>query len=110
VRVEVVEKGSLADLGRALEIDLFRVVQEFVGNAVRHGEATVVRVRIRGGPGSVGLLLRDNGKGFETATVQGRGMGLRNMHSRVTSHGGLFRLVSSPGNGTEARIRVDINN
>jgi PAS domain S-box-containing protein len=109
VRVVVEEGRGLPGLLRALEIDLFRVAQEFVSNGVRHGEATYIVIRLGVSGDGVEMRLKDNGRGFEPAMVQGQGMGLRNMYSRVKSHGGTFELTSCPGKGTEARIRVKIN-
>ena len=107
--VQVEERGKVPPLQSALEIDLFRVIQEFINNAIRHGEATWMRVDLRGSESEVELRLRENGKGFDLAHVQGLGMGLRNMHSRIRSHEGVFVLQSRPGKGTEARIQVSVN-
>ena len=109
MRVTVETGREFPALSRALEIDLFRVVQEFMTNAVRHGEATVMRVRFGGRGNEVDIWMRENGKGFDPALLQGTGMGLRNMQSRVRSHAGNLALKSKPGKGTEARIRLMVN-
>jgi PAS domain S-box-containing protein len=109
IRLVVEEGRGFLSLSRALEIDLFRVIQEFMANAVRHGEATFMLVRLEGRGQEVEVRLKENGKGFEPALVQGSGMGLRNMHSRIRSHEGEFVLNSSLGKGTEVRIRLAVN-
>lgn len=109
IRMVVEEARGFPALSRALEIDLFRVIQEFVNNSIRHGEATYMLVRFQGDADGVEVRLKENGKGFDPALVQGAGMGLRNMYSRIRSHQGEFRLVSGPGKGTEAMIRVDFH-
>ena len=108
MRVVVEEGRGFPTLARALEVDLFRVIQEFMANGIRHGEATHLLVRLEVKGREVEVRLKENGKGFEPALVQGTGMGLRNMHARIKSHDGVFRLESSPGKGTAARISVGI--
>lgn len=108
MRVSVEVGRDFPELPRPLQIDLYRVVQEFVSNAVRHGEATYLQVRFAGRGEEVEVRLRDNGKGFDPVQVQGNGMGLRNMHSRIRSHQGVFLLESWPGKGTEVRVRLGI--
>jgi PAS domain S-box-containing protein len=109
MRVVVEEGRHFPVMEKAMEIDLFRVIQEFMANGIRHGEATYMLVRFEGKGQEVEVRLKENGKGFEPALVQGQGMGIRNMHSRIRSHEGAFLLSSSPGKGTEARIRLTVN-
>ena len=63
-------------------IHLFRIAQEAVSNAVKHGQATVVRVMLASGAGQVRLRIQDNGKGFPHELGEDRGMGVRIMHYR----------------------------
>lgn len=109
LRVSIEVGRELPELSRPLQIDLYRVIQEFVANAVRHAEATWLEVRFSGKGGVLEVRLRDNGKGFDSVAAQGVGMGLRNMHSRIRSHRGQFFLKSEPGRGTEVRVRVQGN-
>lgn len=109
MRVRVKADGGLPVLPRALQVDLFRVIQEFLSNSMRHGEATVMQVFFGGRGREVEIRLVENGRGFDPARVGGRGTGIRNMESRVLLHGGAFFLMSRPGRGTEGRIRLTIN-
>jgi PAS domain S-box-containing protein len=109
IRIAVEAGRALPDVPRALQIDLFRVVQEFIANAIRHGEATVLQVRFVGRGDELEVRMKENGKGFDMGLVHGPGRGLRNMQSRVRSHAGALVLNSKPGKGTEARIRVTVN-
>jgi len=109
MRVVIEEARCFPVMDKALEIDLFRVIQEFMANGIRHGEASFMSVRFEGKGQEAEVRLKENGKGFEPALVQGHGMGIRNMHSRIRSHEGEFLLSSSPGKGTEARIRLTVN-
>jgi len=105
----VVEYRGFPPLSRSLETDLYRVIQEFISNGIRHGEATRMVIGFSHRSGNADIRLQENGRGFDPGIVQGHGMGLRNMQSRVRSHGGVLQLVSSPGKGVKARIRLAVN-
>jgi len=109
IRISVVESQRLPPLSKPLGLDLFRVVQEFMTNSIRHGQATCLWIRLGMRDGAVQMELRDNGRGFNLAQGRGKGTGIDGMLGRVRSHGGSFELHSRPGMGTEARVRVMAN-
>ncbi len=79
----------------------YRVVQEGLTNAFRHGQATEVFVyfyRLRDG---IGLTIRDNGRGTETFTG---GFGLLGIKERVEALGGSVAIASQVGNGFTLRV------
>jgi signal transduction histidine kinase len=82
---------------------LFRVMQESVQNVVKHAQATLVTVQLRGSSKGVGLSVTDNGKGVDLheqrAHVQG--LGLSSMEERLRQLHGFFRIQSQPGSGTK---------
>jgi signal transduction histidine kinase len=78
----------------------YRVVEEALSNAYRHGAATAVDItleldRDRG----LGILVRDNGRGF-TSTRLTPGLGLGTIAARVAQVGGSWDISSAPGRGT----------
>ncbi|MBU6302859.1 MAG: response regulator [Verrucomicrobia bacterium] len=82
---------------------LFRIAQEAVNNAVRHGEATMIDIEAREAPGS-GFVLRiaDNGSGFDATEVSGSGgLGLHTMEYRARALGGTLSVRSGGNGGTE---------
>jgi signal transduction histidine kinase len=84
---------------------LIRIAREAVGNAVRHGGATQVRLRLTGQP--MVLTVHDDGTGFDPALpVSPQSFGLQSMRERAESLGGQFLLESTPGQGTTVRVRV----
>lgn len=91
-----------------VQLVLYRVTQEAVRNAVRHAEASRVSVRLReDGDGWLELAIADDGRGFDPERVAGGDRyGLVGMRERVGAVGGEIELESSPGRGTEIRVRV----
>ncbi|GAB2842581.1 PAS domain-containing sensor histidine kinase [Ferruginibacter profundus] len=92
----------------SLAIDLYRVVQEFIHNAVKHGKARRIKIQFSHNKNALTLVLQDNGKGFNTRNVY-EGMGLKNVQSRVRSHDGKLKLTSITGKGTRYVITIPLN-
>jgi len=92
-------------LSPALEHAVLRVTQEALANAVRHGDADLITVRLRAGDGHVVLEVSDDGRGFDVAAREAgtAGLGLRAMRDRVAEHGGQLSIDSVPGAGTQVR-------
>ena len=100
---------------REVEINLFRLFQEFLNNIIKHANATQIKVIISRHPNCVDFRLEDNGKGFDPKTVldyknPGRGMGLVTMEERVHMLGGVLKLQSEPGQGTRIHFAVPVAN
>lgn len=100
-------------LDKTLEINIFRVVQEFINNSIKHGKAKHVQIQMGYQPKrkQIELTLKDNGKGFNIAAVGPHaGMGLKNVKSRVDFHSGKLTIKSNPGKGTSYEITIPIKN
>jgi signal transduction histidine kinase len=96
------------DLQRVDE-HLLRIGQEAMTNAVRHGGAATLSAELRYSEDAVSLVVRDDGKGFDTsvATVaDGVHWGLRTMRERAEQVGGALRLTSAEGQGTVVEVTV----
>jgi signal transduction histidine kinase len=89
-------------LNKNMEIGIFRIVQEFINNAQKHGKATGVDISLKTMAGNqIKIILQDDGTGFEiTKSGSFQGMGLKNVQSRVSSYNGEIVITSSPGKGT----------
>jgi PAS domain S-box-containing protein len=111
----VLKLDSGADnLEKRMEVDVFRVIQEFIHNAIRHGHARSVSIEINRlcqvpDDDQLRITLTDDGTGF-AVTADGRqgGMGLRNVQSRIESYDGEFSLQSNPGRGTRYVIQIPL--
>jgi PAS domain S-box-containing protein len=101
--------GPEGRLPSALELVLFRIVQEALNNVGKHAQARTVWLELDlEVAGTVTLTVRDDGVGFDPAllerAVRHGHLGLRQMHERVAGLQGTFLLQSEVGKGTEIRV------
>jgi signal transduction histidine kinase len=89
-----------ATLPNDLTLCMFRVVQEGLQNAIRHGSARSISIHLKGCPSTLSLTIVDDGIGFDMQRVWGKGLGLVSMTERLESIGGRLAIHSSPGAGT----------
>jgi signal transduction histidine kinase len=94
-----------ASLSQDVMMCVYRVAQESLNNAIKHGHAKEVSVRLRGAPDGLTMTVDDNGMGFDVRTVP-RGLGLISMSERVEQLGGTLQIRSEPGGGTRLEVRI----
>lgn len=96
IAVELIADEAPPELGTEVPSQIYRIVQEALNNALRHGRATEIRIRLRPRGSRLWLAVRDNGEGFERRGRPGDGgLGLRSMRIRAESLGGRLRVTSS---------------
>ncbi|PSB64386.1 hypothetical protein C7B79_09890 [Chroococcidiopsis cubana CCALA 043] len=92
-----------------VEVNLLRIGQEAITNALRHADAPNIRLNLLFEPEAVHLQIRDDGRGFQPQIqLTNGGFGLIGMQERSSQLGGQLRLVSSIGQGTEIVVTVPI--
>ena len=89
------------------QIDAFRIVQEAVGNAARHSRAALVWIEAEVRDGEVGILIGDDGIGFDRSTTPA-GLGLAGMKERAASLLARFDVRSQPGSGTTVELLIPL--
>jgi two-component system sensor histidine kinase DegS len=105
--VNVTVTGNEKRLETYLEVMLFRAIQELLGNAARHSQATQVKVLLDIGEDRVRVSVEDNGKGFDPDSAQqGASLGLKLIRERAEMQGGNLELDSAIGRG--ARISFGV--
>ena len=105
IEVQVTVHGAQRRLPPALEIALFRIVQEAINNIANHAGARHVNLALEFRQASVQVIVQDDGHGFDPTTVfdsgdGGRGFGLLGMQERAELAEGTFQIDSQPGYGT----------
>jgi two-component system sensor histidine kinase UhpB len=98
--------GDPATLDDDTQTAVYRVAQEALSNAGRHGRAHAVELLLTTAGPAVQLQVRDDGRGFDPITARREGLGLDGMAERARLVGGELDLRSSPGSGTEITLRV----
>lgn len=100
--------GLEGDLPPGTEAEVYRIVEEALTNVRRHAEATEVRLELRAGK-SLGLLVRDDGRGFDPDAVPEQRYGLMGMRERAELLDGHLRIRSVPGRGTVVALRAPLD-
>jgi len=105
--VNVTITGNERRLEPYLEVMLFRALQELLGNAVRHGQATQVKVMLDMGDDRIRVSVDDNGRGFDPEVIQqGNSLGVKLIRERAEMLGGNFDVDSSVGQGARISFAV----
>jgi len=90
----------------AIATHLFRLAQEAVSNAIKHGKAGRIDIQFRADPRRVHLKVSDNGRGFRKNALKSKGMGLRIMKSRAGMMDGTLTIEPNPAGGTSVICSV----
>ena len=96
-------------LSRLIEHHLLRITQEAVANSVKHAQSAQIALCLEECNAGLRLTVRDDGCGFDPATVVGPReghFGFMGMRERVNRLGGRFEIITAPGEGTEIRVEI----
>nr|WP_062339404.1 sensor histidine kinase [Herbidospora sakaeratensis] len=104
--VEVTAEGELTGLPAAVEVAVYRITQEALTNVRRHAGATRVRVELRREPGTLRLVIADDGAGL--APDRRPGVGLLSMRERAAELGGFCGVTGRPGEGTTVVVELPL--
>jgi signal transduction histidine kinase len=105
-RCEFREAGEVTIHDSVAATHLYRIAQEAITNALKHGRAGLITVRLAGEPGHVRLTVSDDGVGIRTTPARGSGMGLRIMAHRAAVMGGTFEVRAGARGGTTVECRM----
>jgi signal transduction histidine kinase len=90
--------AQIRDNGRA--VHLFRIAQEALSNAIKHGHAKGVVIALEASVGTLSLRVSDDGVGFDPTISERKGMGLNIMHYRARMIAGTLEIQSNSPVGT----------
>lgn len=101
----LVDLDDSVRVGHAQRHALLRITREAVSNAIRHGQADAVCVRLNRDAGGCRLVVEDDGRGFDPAAAsRSTGYGLTSMRERAAALPGMFEVSSSAGRGTSITV------
>jgi PAS domain S-box-containing protein len=93
----------------ASALELYRIAQEGVTNALKHARCRRIEIRLVLREMALELSIHDDGDGFDLATQRStEGIGLRTMRYRAARAGGTLEFRSGPGQGTTLRVLVPL--
>lgn len=95
-------------IGETVSINLYRIVQEAINNALKYAQATSIDISlVKTEAGELALNIKDNGVGMDVCAVdQTRHFGLLGMRERVQALNGVFNIVSEKNQGTAIEVRI----
>lgn len=114
IKVKFQVSPTLERIDPKVEIAIYRIIQESFNNISKYAEATEVSLDLHRKENQVYVRVKDNGKGFDSENIvknkkAGSGFGLLNMKERAELIGGKVEIISSPGNGTELLLEINLD-
>lgn len=109
--IQLQVSGHFPSMGENVNINIYRMVQEAVNNAIKHAQAQSIQVQLQATQGELHLMIDDDGVGMQLDAVdQTQHFGLLGMRERVQALHGQFKVISQPevSRGTTLDIRLPI--
>lgn len=108
LKVKLTTRGEVNGFGESVNINIYRVVQEAVNNALKHSKASQIEIRLEvSKSGELQLVIKDNGAGMDFCKVDhSRHFGLLGMRERVQALQGTFNIDSELDKGTMIHINI----
>jgi len=86
-------------------IQIYRLTQEAISNAIKHGHANCIEVRLEAKPSNMFLSIIDNGSGLSQTEPSEKGVGLNIMQYRSRTLGGEFTIGNAPDRGVRVTLQ-----
>ncbi len=107
IRLVYETKGFEGRINQAIEIDLYRILQELVSNTLKYASAQEITIRLEQTSNEVRVLYADDGKGFNPdATADG--IGLKNIEARSKKYNGQLAIESQPTQGMQLTLTIEL--
>ena len=100
-----IENARWTDIPDFMALDIYRIIQEAVGNSLKHSGASKIEVSMKLTKNHFEVIVKDNGKYKLTNT---KGIGLESMQKRAKALNAKLDLVSKPGEGTSLKLNLNI--
>jgi len=108
IKINLKLNGDLYNLGETVSINLYRIVQESLNNALKYAQASSIDVELsKKASGELQLHIKDNGIGMDFESVdQSQHFGMLGMRERIQALHGSFNVNSAPNEGTAISIII----
>ena len=108
-KIKFTYQNKFPKVNDSLALSIFRIVQEFINNSIKHSQSTIVKVDLNYSSASITLSLNDNGIGFNINQLEiSNGRGLKNIKTRIEALNGKINFSSIANQGTEFDIAIPI--
>lgn len=118
IKVFFEHRGYEQRLGKQTELALYRIVQELTNNTLKHAQASEINIYLYVGGQQLKLIYEDNGVGFDLSNNQesknqlikkeNKGLGLKNIESRVKVLKGKMSFHSAKNEGIQAEVHINL--
>lgn len=115
LKIKFIKEGAPGEpsRSRSVSIHILRVIKELLNNVLKHAEADEVVVTVHGSDSMFGIVVADDGKGFDPDNIfksphDFKGIGLFSIREWVSGLGGKFSIESKPDSGTRVFIEIPI--
>lgn len=108
LKMKLTTKGDINGFGETININIYRVIQEAVNNALKHSNASLIDIKLEANKsGGLQLVIKDNGGGMDFCKVDhSKHFGLLGMRERAQALQGTFNVDSEVEKGTTIRINI----
>lgn len=96
-------------LSKNAEINIFRIIQELITNSIKHANATEINVQISHREHMLQVTIEDNGTGYDTNEAKNKGIGLKNIQSRLDYLNASIDVMSNE-QGTSSILEISTKN
>jgi PAS domain S-box-containing protein len=110
IKTKFVSKVDEIKIPGGVATTLFRIFQESLTNVARHADATTVEAVLSMEKEKIKMTITDDGKGFYTDRIENKKtLGILGMRERATLMGGEYKIISTPGKGTQIQVTVPVS-
>ncbi|QHI36435.1 Oxygen sensor histidine kinase NreB [Kordia antarctica] len=108
IEVEFIAHGLNNRLDNDVEITIYRIIQELISNILKYAKAKNITIQLVSRENQLNISVEDDGVGFDVNDKKNRGMGLKNVATRVESLDGELHIDSMINKGTSISIDIPI--
>ena len=103
------EDESWDSLEGTIKINVYRIIQESFQNAIKHANCSIFEITFYRTDDVFNVIMNDNGRGFNINKGK-KGIGIRNITSRINKLNGTYNVDSVEGKGTTISLQIPVNN